>query len=164
MLMKKENLDQPSDLVQIFDANEIHPILIHAQQLNPFFHTLLGHPFQRLKYFHSRTKLYQFYRTPGIISYIISYYLHHGCLATETHFPAEILYDELTFFGFNIQMIYQVVSHHINIEYYIPSGRMKILFEVMLFELLLRKISTSILVSLPSSSTRHRHVIALWIN
>lgn len=125
MTMNEENLHQPSDLVQIFDSNEIHPILIFAHQLNPFFHTLLGHPFRRLKYFHQHDKLYQFYRTPGIISYIITYYLHHGCLSTETSFPPEILFDELSFFGFNIQIIYQVVSNLIQIEFYIPSSKTK---------------------------------------
>ena len=119
----EENLHQPSDLVRIDDSNEIEPILIYAEQLNPFFHTLLGHPFRRRKFYRPDERLYRFYRTPGILTYFITYYLHHGCLSTEKHFPPEILYDEMIFFGFNIQMIYEIVSNLITIDFYIPSGK-----------------------------------------
>jgi hypothetical protein len=118
-----ENLNQHSDLVCINDLSEKNPIIIYAHQLNQYYHTLLGNPFQRLNYYNSDTKQYQFYRTPGIINYIITYYLHQGCLSTEIHYPPEILYDELVFFGFNIQIIYEIVSNLITIDYYIPSGK-----------------------------------------
>ena len=120
--MPNEKVNQNSDLVRINDPPS-HPIIIYAHQLNQYYHTRLGNPFQRLKYYNTATGQYDFHRTPGILSYIITYYLHQGCLSTETHFPPEILYDELLFFGFNIQMIYEVVSSIITIEYYIPSGR-----------------------------------------
>ena len=120
---KVENINQQSDLVQINEPSENQPILIDAYQLNRYFHTLLGHPFQRLKYYHAQTEQYHFYRTPGILNYVITYYLHEGCLSTETTFPAEILYDELVFFGFNIQIIYEIVSNIITMKYYIPSGK-----------------------------------------
>ncbi|CAF1083031.1 unnamed protein product [Adineta steineri] len=122
-MTQEENLYQHSDLVQINDLGEKNPIIIYAHQLNQYYHTLLGNPFQRLKYYNSSTEQYHFYRTPGIINYIITYYIHHGCLSTEIHYPPEILYDELVFFGFNIQMIYDIVSNFITIDYYIPSGK-----------------------------------------
>ncbi|CAF3778442.1 unnamed protein product, partial [Rotaria sordida] len=46
-----------------------------------------------------------------------------GCLSTEIHYPVEILYDELVFFGFNIQIIYDIISNCITIDYYIPSDK-----------------------------------------
>ena len=118
-----ENSNQQPDLVQINEPSENHPILIHAHQLNRYFHTLLGHPFQRLKYYHAPTEQYHFYRTPGILNYVITYYLHEGCLSTETTFPPEILYEELVFFGFNIQIVYEIISNIITTKYYIPSGK-----------------------------------------
>ncbi|CAF1577349.1 unnamed protein product [Rotaria magnacalcarata] len=118
----EENFNQDSDLVKINDSSQNCPIIIYAHQLNQYFHTLLGNPFQRLNYYDSSTGQYCFYRTPGIINYIITYYLQQGCLLTEVHYPPEILYDELVFFGFNIQIIYDIVSNSITIDYYIPSG------------------------------------------
>jgi hypothetical protein len=122
-MIKEENLNQHSDLVQINDLSCKNPIIIYAHQLNQYYHTLLGNPFQRLEYYNSYTEQYHFYRTPGIINYIITYYIHHGSLSTETNYPPEILYDELLFFGFNIQIIYDIVSNLITIHYYIPSGK-----------------------------------------
>jgi hypothetical protein len=127
-MMQEENFNQHSDLVQINDPGEKNTIIIYAHQLNQYYHTLLGNPFQRLKYNDSSTGQYHFYRTPGIINYIITYYLHQGCLSTEIHYPPEILYDELVFFGFNIQIIYDIVSNFITIDYYIPSGKSILLF------------------------------------
>lgn len=121
-MTSEENFNQHCDLVKINDSNEKNLIIIYAHQLNQYYHTLLGNPFQRLKYYNSLTKQYDFHRTPGIINYIITYYLHHGCLSTEIHYPVEILYDELIFFGFNIQIIYDIISNLITIDYYIPSG------------------------------------------
>ncbi len=123
----EENLNQPCDLVQINDLGEKNLIIIYAHQLNQYYHTLLGNPFQRLKYYNSLTEQYHFYRTPGIVNYIITYYLHQGCLSIEIHYPVEILYDELVFFGFNIQMIYEIISNLITIDYYIPSGKNRLL-------------------------------------
>jgi len=128
IIMQEENFNQHSDLVQINDPGEKNTIIIYAHQLNQYYHTLLGNPFQRLKYYDLSTEQYYFYRTPGIINYIITYYLHHGCLSTEIHYPPEILYDELVFFGFNIQIIYDIVSNFITIDYYIPSGKSILLF------------------------------------
>ena len=122
-MTNEQNFNQHSDLVRINDFSQKNPIIIHAHQLNQYYHTLLGNPFQRLKYYDSTTEQYQFYRTPGIINYIITYYIHRGCLSTDINYPAEILYDELVFFGFNIQIIYDIVSNCVTIEYYIPSGR-----------------------------------------
>ncbi|CAF5125770.1 unnamed protein product, partial [Rotaria sp. Silwood1] len=117
----EENYNQDLDLIKINDSTQNNPIIIYAHQLNQYYHTLLGNPFQRLKYYDSSIEQYNFYRTPGIINYIITYYLHHGCLSTDIHYPAEILYDELVFFGFNIQIIYDIISNCITIDYYIPS-------------------------------------------
>ncbi|CAF3514515.1 unnamed protein product [Rotaria socialis] len=124
----EENFNQDSDLVKINDSSQNYPIIIYARQLNQYYHTLLGNPFQRLNYYDSFTGQYCFYRTPGIINYIITYYLQQGCLLTEVHYPPEILYDELVFFGFNIQIIYDIVSNCITINYYIPSGNIALLF------------------------------------
>ncbi|CAF3545876.1 unnamed protein product [Rotaria sp. Silwood2] len=124
----EENYNQDIDLVKINDSSQSNLIIIYAHQLNQYYHTLLGNPFQRLKYYNSSTEQYNFYRTPGIINYIITYYLHYGCLSTEIHYPAEILYDELVFFGFNIQIIYDIISNCITIDYYIPSGKSTLLF------------------------------------
>ncbi|CAF1189090.1 unnamed protein product [Adineta ricciae] len=122
-MAQEENLHQRSDFVQINEPNEKTPIIIYAHQLNQYYHTLLGNPFQRLKYFNPVTEQYDFHRTPGIINYIITYYLYQGCLSTEIYYPPEILYDELVFFGFNIQMVYDIISNLITVEYYIPSGK-----------------------------------------
>lgn len=122
-MTNEENSNQHSDLVKINNTGQRNPIIIYAHQLNQYYHTLLGNPIQRLKYYDSFTQQYQFYRTPGILEYIITYYLHHGCLSTAINYPAEILYDELVFFGFNIQVIYDVISNCITIEYYIPSSK-----------------------------------------
>ncbi|CAF3253676.1 unnamed protein product [Rotaria socialis] len=119
----EENFNQDLDLVKINDSSQNYPIIIYARQLNQYYHTLLGNPFQRLNYYDSSTGQYCFCRTPGIINYIITYYLQQGCLLTEVHYPPEILYDELVFFGFNIQIIYDIVSNCITINYYIPSGK-----------------------------------------
>ena len=128
-MAQEENLHQHSDFVQINEPNEKSPIIIYAHQLNQYYHTLLGNPFQRLKYFNPVTEQYDFHRTPGIINYIITYYLYQGCLLTEVYYPPEILYDELVFFGFNIQMVYDIVSNLITVEYYIPSGNSILLDE-----------------------------------
>lgn len=122
-MTSEENFNQQSDLIKIQNSNEKNLIIIYAHQLNQYYHTLLGNPFQRIKYYNSNTKQYQFYRTPGILNYIITYYLHQGCLSTEINYPVEILYDELIFFGFNIQIIYEIISNLITIDYYIPSGK-----------------------------------------
>ncbi|CAF1217035.1 unnamed protein product [Rotaria sp. Silwood1] len=119
----EEKYNQDLDLIKINDSTQNNPIIIYAHQLNQYYHTLLGNPSQRLKYYDSSIEQYNFYRTPGIINYIITYYLHHGCLSTDIHYPAEILYDELVFFGFNIQIIYDIISNCITIDYYIPSGK-----------------------------------------
>lgn len=126
-MTSEENFNQQSDLIKIQNSNEKNLIIIYAHQLNQYYHTLLGNPFQRIKYYNSNTKQYQFYRTPGILNYIITYYLHQGCLSTEINYPVEILYDELIFFGFNIQIIYEIISNLITIDYYIPSGEKKFL-------------------------------------
>ncbi|CAF1160252.1 unnamed protein product [Rotaria sordida] len=95
MMYEENYYNQDSDLVKINDLSQSNPIIIYAHQLNQYYHTLLGNPFERLKYYDSSIEQYHFYRTPDIINYIITYYLYHGCLSTEIHYPVEILYDEL---------------------------------------------------------------------
>jgi len=138
--------------IEIKNFGEKYSFRISTEQVNQYYHTLLGNPFERLKYLNFETKIYEFYRTPGIIEYFIRYYLHQGCLTNDIHIPVEILYDEFRFFGFNEQISYEILSSLITIEYYIPSG---LIFDLsgkkssmfVLF-LLSRKISTGLLVSI----------------
>lgn len=115
--MQKENL------IKITDFYEKNLIIIYANQLNQYYHTLLGNPFKRIQYYNAFTESYCFYRTPGILHYIITYYLQYGSLSTNVHYPPEILYDELVFFGFNQQIIYDIISNLITFDYYIPSSK-----------------------------------------
>lgn len=121
-MMTNESFNQHVDLVQINDSNEKNAIIIDAHQLNQYYPTLLGNPFERWKYYNSITGQYQFYRTPGMIRYIIDYYLHRGCLSTNVICSVEILYEELKFFRLNTQVIYDVISNVITRKCYIPSG------------------------------------------
>ena len=123
--MAKEIFNQHHDLVQINDFNEKNSVILNAHQLNQYYDTLLGNPFERLKYYNPLTREYQFYRTPGILRYIVGYYLHQGCLSTNVNYPPEILFEELKFFRFNHQVIFDIVSNVITRTVYLPTGELR---------------------------------------